>query len=85
MNYRKQAKQLLAKGSRILNESNLMCLIEPLSTRKDYYLRSYDVALNILNELKEPNLKILFDTFHCQCLHGNITHYIQVFQILKLN
>ena len=66
------------KGSRFLAKLNVTCLIEPLSMRPNYYLRSYDTALQLVKELNEPNLKIMFDTYHCQRLHGNITHYIEV-------
>ena len=72
-------KQLLVKGARYLAKLNVTCLIEPLSTRPNYYLRSYDVALQLINELNEPNLKIMFDTYHLQRLHGNILHYLEVF------
>ncbi|KAJ6224735.1 hypothetical protein RDWZM_003280 [Blomia tropicalis] len=73
-----EMKQLLVKGARYLAKLNVTCLIEPLSTRPNYYLRSYDVALQLINELNEPNLKIMFDTYHLQRLHGNILHYLEL-------
>lgn len=71
-------KKLLAKGAQYLNKFNVTCLIEPLSTRPNYYLRSYDTALELVKELNEPNLKIMFDTYHLQRLNGNILHYLEV-------
>lgn len=76
--YSVEVKQLLVKGARFLNNLNVTCLIEPLSTRPNYYLRSYDTALALVKELNEPNLKIMFDTYHLQRLHGNILHYLEV-------
>nr|XP_027205694.1 putative hydroxypyruvate isomerase [Dermatophagoides pteronyssinus] len=74
-----RTKKLLIQGARFLNRMNVMCLIEPLYLNGiPYYLRSYDDALNLVKELNEPNLKIMFDTYHCQRLHGNICHYIDL-------
>ena len=82
--FSEEAKQLLVKGARFLNKLNVTCLIEPLSIRPNYYLRSYDTALQLIKELNEPNLKIMFDTYHLQRLHGNISHYLEVLILLLL-
>lgn len=42
-----------------MSKLNVTVLIEPLSTRPNYYLRSYDTALALVKELNEPNLKIM--------------------------
>jgi hydroxypyruvate isomerase len=55
-----------------------MCLIEPLSTRENYYLRSYSTALDIVKSSKCENLKIMLDSFHLQRLHGNLTERVEV-------
>jgi hydroxypyruvate isomerase len=55
-----------------------MCLIEPLSTRSNYYLRSYTTAMDIVKSSKTDNLKIMLDSFHLQRLHGNLTERVQV-------
>lgn len=73
-----EVKQLLVKGARYMSKLNVTVLIEPLSTRPNYYLRSYDTALALVKELNEPNLKIMFDTYHLQRLHGNILHYLEL-------
>ncbi|UXI22850.1 hypothetical protein NH340_JMT08794 [Sarcoptes scabiei] len=72
------AKQYLRKGAEFLNTYNIVCLIEPLSTVPNYYLRSYDQALSLVRELNVSNLKIMFDLFHCQKLHGNLCHYMDL-------
>ena len=55
-----------------------MCLIEPLSTRNNYYLRSYSTAIDIIKSSQLDNLKIMLDSFHLQRLHGNLTERVQV-------
>ena len=64
---------LLKHGAKRLNEHNITCVIEPLSIRKSYYLRCYSQAKSILEQLDQPNLKILVDSYHMQMLNGNLT------------
>ena len=64
---------LLKHGAKRLAEHNLVCVIEPLSIRKAYYLRCYSQAKSILEQLDQPNLKILIDSYHMQMLNGNLT------------
>lgn len=71
-----QLLDLLKKSCQLLQNENITCVIEPLSTRDNYYLQSYSVAQSILSNLNQPNLKIMLDVFHLQRLHGNVTHYI---------
>ncbi|CAF5034286.1 unnamed protein product, partial [Rotaria socialis] len=54
-----------------------MCLIEPISTRLNYYLRSYSTAIDIVKSSKADNLKVMLDSFHLQRLHGNLTERVQ--------
>ena len=75
--------ELLDFGAKTLEQHGITCLIEPLATRKDYYLRSYDLAMDIVTELKRPNLMIMLDTFHLQMLHGNLTERIKVNSIFS--
>ena len=39
----------------------------------DYFLNDFGFAGDLINELKIPNLKLQFDIFHCQILHGDVT------------
>lgn len=64
---------LLKHGAKRLDEHNITCVIEPLSIRKFYYLRCYSQAKSILEQLNQPNLKILVDSYHMQMLNGNLT------------
>ena len=67
---------LIDFASRELDPHGITCVLEPLSIRPNYYLRSYDVANDIVCQLKRPNVKVMLDTFHLQKLHGNLTEFI---------
>jgi len=49
-------------------------LIEPLSARSraGYFLRDFDVAQQVIADVGAPNLKLQFDIFHRQGLHGDV-------------
>lgn len=50
-------------------------LLEPLNTRDmpGYLLDSYDFAADFIAKLALPNVRLQFDIYHCQILHGDIT------------
>jgi hydroxypyruvate isomerase len=49
-------------------------LIEPLNGRDvpGYFLASFDQALSIIRSAGRPNLKLQFDLYHRQILHGDV-------------
>ena len=50
-------------------------VIEPLNARNtpNYFLNDFGFARDVIQELKIPNLKLQFDIYHCQILHGDVT------------
>ena len=48
--------------------------IEPLNGRDmpGYFLRDFDRAADIINDLQLPNLKLQFDIYHRQIIHGDV-------------
>jgi hydroxypyruvate isomerase len=50
-------------------------VIEPINPRNvpGYFLNDFGFASNLINELKIPNLKLQFDIYHCQIIHGDVT------------
>jgi hydroxypyruvate isomerase len=50
-------------------------LIEPLNPRDTpgYFLNDFDVAAQLIEELKRPELKLQYDIYHRQILHGDVT------------
>lgn len=50
-------------------------LIEPINGRDmpGYFLDDFDRAARLIDEIGLPNLKLQFDCYHCQILHGDVT------------
>ena len=50
-------------------------MIEPINGRDmpGYFLNDFDRAAALIRELDLPNLKLQFDLYHCQILHGDVT------------
>jgi 2-dehydrotetronate isomerase len=55
-------------------KQNITALIEPLNPvdRPGYYLSRQSQALEIVQALQKPNLKIMFDVYHVQMTEGRI-------------
>ncbi|CAL1146534.1 unnamed protein product [Cladocopium goreaui] len=67
----------LQKAGEVLGPMGVEVLIEPINQRSmpDYHLKSFGQAERLLAEVSRPNapVKLLFDFFHCQILHGDLT------------
>jgi 2-dehydrotetronate isomerase len=50
-------------------------LIEPINPRTipGYFLNSFRFARDLISDLNLPNLKLQFDIYHCQIIHGDVT------------
>ena len=50
-------------------------VIEPINPRNvpGYFLNDFNFAYELIRELKIPNLKLQFDIYHCQIIHGDVT------------
>ncbi|VDN53329.1 unnamed protein product [Dracunculus medinensis] len=61
-----------------LAEHGIMCLIEPINqiTIPNYFLGSYAQAVEILQRIGHPNLRITLDIFHAQQICGKLTNTI---------
>ena len=58
-----------------LTRHGLTVVIEPLNGRDvpGYFLNDFGAAEALIRELAIPNLKLQFDIYHCQILHGDVT------------
>jgi hydroxypyruvate isomerase len=67
-----EAANLLAREGRTL-------LIEPLNPRDaaGYFLSRQDDARDIVQRLGLPNLKVQFDMYHCQIVHGDLIRWTE--------
>ncbi|WP_024517290.1 2-oxo-tetronate isomerase [Bradyrhizobium sp. Tv2a-2] len=50
-------------------------VIEPINSRNvpGYFLNDFAFARDLIEELQIPNLKLQFDIYHCQIIHGDVT------------
>uniref|UniRef100_A0A914D3D9 Putative hydroxypyruvate isomerase n=1 Tax=Acrobeloides nanus TaxID=290746 RepID=A0A914D3D9_9BILA len=62
-------------------KEGIECLIEPINgyTIPGYFLNSLSQAIQVLELVNNPNLKIMFDFFHIQQISGQLTHEITKF------
>jgi len=63
----------------IFETKNITGLIEPINkySAPGYYLNSYEQAINVLNKINSPNLKLQLDIFHLQQIKGDLTNSIK--------
>ena len=54
-------------------------LIEPINNRDipGYLMNDFDLAEQIIAELKLPNLRFQFDIYHRQIIHGDVMHGLE--------
>jgi hydroxypyruvate isomerase len=58
---------VLRRAAPILEAAKIVLAVEPLNTRVDhpgYYLHSTAEALDIIDEVEHPNVRILYDIYH---------------------
>lgn len=65
--------------AQIFEKKGIIGLIEPINkySAPGYYLNSYDRAVNVLNKINSPNLKLQLDIFHLQQIKGDLTNNIK--------
>jgi hydroxypyruvate isomerase len=65
----------LAEAAEAAAAHGVDVLLEPLNTRDmpGYFLNSFKMAAEIISEAGRPNVKLQFDIYHCQILHGDVT------------
>lgn len=58
-----------------LATKGLDLVIEPINGRNmpGYFLNDVDWAHALIKRLGQPNLKLQFDLYHCQIIHGDVT------------
>ncbi|CAN5289040.1 hydroxypyruvate isomerase family protein [soil metagenome] len=58
-----------------LAKENIYLMLEPINPRDvpGYFLNNFDFAADVINDLKLPNLKLQFDIYHRQIVHGDVT------------
>ncbi|MBR1221029.1 TIM barrel protein [Bradyrhizobium sp. U87765 SZCCT0131] len=61
------------------DEAGIDIVIEPINPRDvpGYFLNNFDVAADIVRRLARPNLKLQFDIYHRQIIHGDVTRGLE--------
>lgn len=69
----------LTNAARIFETKGIIGLIEPINkySAPGYYLNSYERAIDVLNKINSPNLKLQLDIFHLQQIKGDLTNNIK--------
>lgn len=69
----------LAWAAEQASGAGLMLLIEPLNPRDvpGYFLHDFDYAEKILAEIDAPNLRLQFDLYHAQIVHGDMAKRLE--------
>lgn len=72
-------REALAFVADAAGEKDITLLIEPLNGRDmpGYYLNSFDQAADLITDLGRPNVKLQFDVYHRQILHGDVLRALE--------
>ncbi|KAB1073668.1 2-oxo-tetronate isomerase [Methylobacterium planeticum] len=72
---REAYRRAVAWTAERLGGAGLDLVLEPINARNmpGYFLNDFGTAAALIAELGLPNLKLQFDLYHCQILHGDVT------------
>lgn len=72
-------KNNLTYAARIFETKGITGVIEPINkySAPGYYLNSYDRAIDVLNQINSPHMKLQLDIFHLQQITGDLTNNIK--------
>lgn len=68
-------RRAVAWAAERVGREGLDLVLEPINARNmpGYFLNDFDYAADLIRALALPNLKLQFDLYHCQILHGDVT------------
>ncbi|WP_300297288.1 2-oxo-tetronate isomerase [Ferrovibrio sp.] len=69
----------LAWAAEQASGAGLLLLIEPINRRDipGFFLSDFDVAQKVIEEIGAPNLRLQFDIYHAQIIHGDISRRLE--------
>jgi len=69
----------VAHAAEFFAPHGLDVVIEPINPRNvpGYFLNNFNFAYDLINELNIANLKLQFDIYHCQIIHGDVTMHLR--------
>lgn len=68
-------RRAVAHAGEALGMAGIELMLEPINRRDipGYFLCGYAAALDLIQDLQLPNVKLQFDVYHRQILHGDVT------------
>ena len=68
-------RRSVAWTAEALAKEEIDLMLEPINPRDvpGYFLNDFDFAASVISDLKMPNLKLQFDIYHRQIVHGDVT------------
>ena len=68
-------RDAVARTAETLGSAGVELLLEPINPRDmpGYFLDDFDAAAALIEEMNLPNLRLQFDMYHCQIIHGDVT------------
>jgi hydroxypyruvate isomerase len=68
-------RKAVAWAAERVGRAGLDLVLEPINARNmpGYFLNDFFFAESLIRELKLANLKLQFDIYHCQIVHGDVT------------
>ena len=81
LSYKQQIKNIiesLKAAAEFAEKEDMTLVIEPLNDidRKNYFLPRAREVIDIIKEIKSPNIKLLLDLYHEQLMAGNLINTI---------
>jgi hydroxypyruvate isomerase len=69
----------LRKAAKSARQAGITLLLEPLNTRDkpDYLVSRSDEVVEVLRDIDEPNVKLLFDVYHVQIMEGDLIRRLE--------
>ncbi len=70
----------VAFATQQLQKHNISLLLEPINSKVDmpgFYLDTLDKALAVKQAINSPKLKIQFDIYHMQIMHGDVSRLLE--------
>jgi hydroxypyruvate isomerase len=69
----------LAWAAEQASAAGLLLLIEPINRRDipGFFLHDFDYAERVIGEIGAPNLRLQFDMYHAQIIHGDLTRRLE--------
>lgn len=73
------ADRLVGRLQRWADQTDKTLLIEPLNPKDapDYFLNSVHQAADLLSRVNRVNVKLMFDVYHIQRIHGDVTQNLR--------